>query len=400
MANEMPWKQVARDWSPLERREDVRSEDWVRLVPVVGPELAELGPAKPVPLDADGVPLHARERPIDRKLTPLHDLMQPGAGPDLVCSERLVRALESSGATGWTATLVPHVTPNRVAGHRLYRLDTEGHTGPLVDTQLRLNKLNPQTFHPRGTDERLNGIPLTPVRFDARGWSGHSVCWSPWFNGPRSWWRALLVRGDVFLALQKHLETLVLRIDRVSWEGEAHARPVQPGHRQGPQEPPPEAPGLEEVLARVEGEAERYQHTFSAGASDAEIAQDFGRLGLTPPEPLHRLLARHNGARLFQGALVLHGVGAQGSLVSSNEELVQYPWYRREPGWVVFAEAAGGQVLWAVDARGHVRGLGRDEIVYGPDAPLHQWFSDQVADLRYAWDHDGQLPWTERVLRG
>jgi hypothetical protein len=400
MTDGTPWKRTASEWSPLERREDVRAEDWVRLVPVVGPELAELWPTDSVPVDADGILLRAHELIIDRKLVPLHDLMEPGGGPDLVCSERLVRALEAVGATGWTATLVPHVTPHRVAGYRLYLLDTEGHTGPLVDTQLRLNKLNPRTFHPRGTDERLNGVPIAPVRFDARGWSGHSVCWSPWLNGPNGWWRALLVRGDVFLALQQHIPDLVLRINRVGWEGESRPQPVQPGRRLGPQEPPSEAPGLEEVLARVAREAERYQHTLHAGASEAEIAQDFGRLGLTPPEPLRRLLASSNGARLYQGALVLHGVGAQGSLVSRHEELVKFPWYRWEAGWVVFGEAAGGQVLWAVDAQGVVRGVGRDELIYGPAAPLHQWFADQVADLGYAWDHDGQLPWTERVLRG
>src|SRR5262249_17359171 len=163
----------------------------------------------------------------------------------------------------------------------------EGHTGPLVDTQLSLNKLNSQTLNPRGTDARLNGVPLTPVRFDAQGWSGHSVCWSPWFNGPRRWWRALIVRGDVFLGLHRHIPTVGLRLERVAWEGESRVQPVQqPGRRLGPQEPPPEAPGLEEVLARVAREAERYQHTLHVGASEAEIAQDFGRLGLTPPEPL------------------------------------------------------------------------------------------------------------------
>lgn len=285
-------------------------------------------------------------------------------------------------------------------GHGLYALDTCGYTGPLIHTELRSRRATPTTFHPRGSDARLNAAPYPPVTFAGSGWSGHSVCWSPWFDGPRSWWRALIVRGDVLAALRRHIPRVVFRFEPVRFDTELPSRKHTPGRRTAhlpePVQPPP-LPALFADLARRSGQ---YRHDLSAGATDAEIEQDFARLPGIPCEALRRLLRLHNGAKLFDGALTLFGVGSPGSLVERNEEMARFPWFRREPGWIVFARPAGHETLWAINGQGVVHGLGCEEIVYGPQAPLEQWLADQISDLAYAWEHDGKFTWTERVLRG
>ena len=41
---------------------------------------------------------------------------------------------------------------------------------------------------------------------------------------------------------------------------------------------------------------------------------------------------------------------------------------------------------------GKVRGFGQDGITYGPNVSVAEWFSDQVADLRWARKQEGAYP--------
>lgn len=122
---------------------------------------------------------------------------------------------------------------------------------------------------------------------------------------------------------------------------------------------------------------------------EAEILVDLAALPAAVPEPLWRPLRLHNGAKLFDGALALFGAEA---IVERNEDMVRFPWFRREPGWIVFARPAGHEILWAIDEQGIVHGLGCEELTYRPQAPLEQWLADQVADLTFAWTTTASSP--------
>ena len=393
--NKNPGKATSRELTPAGAGE-VGAKEWVRLIPAVGPETATLW--VPVPRRDDfGRPLRG-ELIIDRKLVPRHDLMGEDAEPDLLCSERFVEALESAGATGWKASIVPHVTPARVTGHRLYRLNTDGRTGPFVQTEFQHEKAGANS-RSDGVEEVHNGVPLPPVSFDAIKGTGHSVCWSPWVGGPRFCWRALIVRGDVLAALRTRIPDLTAGIEKVSMIGAPPALPVKPGRRTGPVDPPPVASPLDETLEQLERGMMRYRHELAGGADASTIARDFSELGVPAGGDLRDLLVRWNGGNVFGGALWLYGVSPDGVMLRMHGEAKCLDYPIRE-GWVAFGETAGGHIVWTIDRQGTVRGAGCDGLVYGPDAPFHVWLADQVADLTYAWEHDGEFPWTERMLRG
>ena len=84
---------------------------------------------------------------------------------------------------------------------------------------------------------------------------------------------------------------------------------------------------------------------------------------------------------------------------ASVRDAVEYT-YLCEPEWLPIAEAVDGTIVWALDANGIVRGLGREQLVYGPDVPFERWFFDQYVDLAYAWDHRAELEWAEALFEG
>jgi hypothetical protein len=314
---------------------------------------------------------------LDRKLVPLYDLMDLNFAPEILCSERLVEALEDLGVTGWSAVLVPHATPNQVAGHRAYRLTCEGFTGPIIDTEIAWKAgAGPQV--PRGREDVILGHPIPPVSFDATEWTGHDLCWSPWLGMTRLIWRALIARGSVVRALLERIPDLTFGTERVQMVGLGPRPALPPGRHTGANEPPPPPPPpLADILDRIQREAQSRQHTLPPGATTEDIRASFAALGGPVPKELEEILGWSNGAVLFGGARSFYTV--------------------RE-GMIAFAEMREGAVVWAFDREGRVHGLGREGIPYGPGAPFLTWFEDQVADLAYAWDNVGVIPWAGRML--
>jgi hypothetical protein len=392
-----PWSQVySEDGVP--RESEVQPFDWIRLVPIGGPEAARLLIA-PAERDAHGRPI-ARMPVIDRKLVPPYDLMDANFAPDILCSERLVRALSDLKATGWTAEIVPHATPNRVFGHRVYKLSCEGWTGPIVNTAVK-GAADAATNTVRAPEGAVVGRPIPPVSFDASLWTGHDLCWSPWFGTPPALWRALIVRGAVWLALCKCIPGRVMAgAERVTMLSIAHPQPRTPGRLLGPGEgPPPAPPTIAESIARIEREAQPYGHTVLGGASDADIRAAFAALSCDPPEELTAVLLRSNGPSIHKGALSFYPVTGKYNIAEMNHHLASDSNYPPHDGMIAFAEFRDGAIVWAINLKDRlVRGLGREGILYGPAAPFASWFADQLADLAYASDNASQIRWAYRML--
>ena len=72
--------------------------------------------------------------------------------------------------------------------------------------------------------------------------------------------------------------------------------------------------------------------------------------------------------------------------------------YGPHEGVVPIGEAPQGRIVWCVDAGGHVRRLGRDGLLYGPDAPVATWLFDQLRDLAWLWDNQETCFWAPTYL--
>lgn len=397
-----PWERTCR-YEDIVTTGSVKESDWFRLTPVMGLEAAKLWVERSK-LDRCEVCHFTEPREcnqiIDRKLVPPVDLIDGGFGAEIFCSERFVDALGLANATGWEAKLVPHATPNPVFGHKLYRLTIQGYVGNIVDTKVYPDeqRLCPKCNRP------LFMAPVPPVSFDADGSTGHDICLSSqWFGGASNPWRALLIRGKVLNVLLNNLKPLTFCVEKVLLTGEGPREKKDKGKRIVSKEPIPRIPKIEEVIRNIEETSTSYRHTLLPGAKKEMIEIEFKKLNFVPPPDLERLLAQWNGVKLFNEALVLQNVSGgdarRNSIIRLNKE-AQTIGYQIPKGAIAFAYSAYHYMLWTIDPNGIVRGSGREGILYGPDAPLSAWLSDQIADLIYIWDHQNELPWADKVLYG
>jgi hypothetical protein len=199
--------------------------------------------------------------------------------------------------------------------------------------------------------------------------------------------------------LLERIPDLNLGIERVEMIGAPPRPDLPPGRIIGADDPPPSpAPPLEETFRRIEQEAQRYEHVIPPGATDEAIASvATSELG----KPLHPDLVPiyrwSNGATLYQQALTFYTIGEGGSIGEWNR-IAGESGYSLRGDMTCFAETRDGIIVWAIDTAGIVHGLGREGIVYGPQAPLAKWLVDEIADLAYAWDNQQRFPWAEPML--
>jgi hypothetical protein len=325
---------------------------------------------------------------MDRKLAPSLDLTG-GFNDYLVASERFIRSLERAGASGFRAIDVPHITPNRVHGTAHFLLSVEGFTGPVVATELA--PLRRKSAPPPDSPLSLNRIPLSPVTFDASGGSGDDLCLSQWLGGGSAQFRALIVRAEVYLRIRDDLGQPVLGVEQVTMRDSPPRAERSIGIVQGSySEPPGPPPPLDELLAALRGEVQRYGHDLPPGANGSALAAVEALAGFPLPDAYAELLRATDGAALFlrRGLSFFHTHAGNFSVLQGCEWIhADYEGsYRADDDWFAIAAAENNDVVWAMDRRGVVRGLGREGIVYGPEAPFETWLADQIADLRFEAD--------------
>jgi hypothetical protein len=205
--------------------------------------------------DERGRPI-AADRTSDRKLVPRFDLVSNyPAPPRVVASKRFVRALREERVPGWHASLVPHVTPNAVSGHRAYYLSFDGWIRPFVDTKLEFGVPNPGF-----PEEQPNGIAFDPVTFDATRGTGHTIAWSSWCGIRESEWRALVCRGSLFRRLSSRLGGVRFGVTRVDVRGWRDGGWSEPGVIESDDARPPIPWKPDAVVDRVRTGASHYAH--------------------------------------------------------------------------------------------------------------------------------------------
>ncbi len=414
-----PWEWVAdphelrddawRESSGLVSPDEVAPDTWLRVIPTT-PELATLT-GRPIKGD-DGLP-QPRPLRLDRKLWPDGDLFDAKFAPHLVCSERLARALELAGATGWRAEPVAHPTPHDVQGAVPYRLEVTGQIGPVADTVSE-----PE----RGEDDDepavdgLWGEPLPPVTIDGAGWSGGRIGWSGWVELGARPWRALLVRADLARALVAGDDPCDLAFAPVTVRG-LDSNPSSksaPGTWTAATATQPIAADLPGLVEHLRATAGTFEHLIPPPPSPRALRAAADRSGLAPDHPLLELLALTHGAVLFGGALAWVHVGDAapvgvldvlefdvGSLYAlSSTRTFESGGVDVSTQVVLFARSHAGEVFWGITPDGRVRGYGTSGHVYGPNAPLARWLRDFVYDGEFVWPIRDDELWADAMING
>jgi hypothetical protein len=390
----MEWAVSGIGYTEIAEHPVVRDDDWVRLVPMSGPELAQTGSVGGPVLDERGRPKsRLGQLLVDRKLVADFDVMDEiPAAPQILVSERLVAALTAEGVPRWSAEIVSHVTPNAVSGHRIYGLSLDSWVGPFVETRIEYSQPNP-TF----PDEQPNGLPQDPVSFDGSRGTGGELSWSSWCGIRKSSWRALICRGSLFRRLTARLGQLRCEVELVkvkNWKPSGTAAEVGRITRD---DPPPQEWTNETVLSRISEGAATFSHAMQSSTATQDLESSLRRLGIGPAGAVAHTLAAVIDARLFGGRLLIFTPSRDGS---TRPKGVGAPLecYAFNEGAVPFAQTADG-VLWAIMPNGIVRGFGYEGGIYGPDAAPTSWLGDQVADLEYA-SLNRKSRWADRVLNG
>jgi hypothetical protein len=360
------WKSVSEPGEELSTAVQVGHDDWVRLVPVLGLERAmKSAPTRPLVLD--------------RKCAPSFDLTGGLPGEDLVASERVVRSLERHGASGFRAKLVPHATPNRVHGHIHYVLSSDGVAGRIVDG-------SPTPADPAA----LRPPPTAPVTFDATTGSGDDLCLSERLGIGGIGWRALVVRGSVYLGLVEDLGHPTLGAERVVVHGARPRGERARGVVEGTAEAPDDPRSIAELIALLRQDAPRNHHELPPPSDDAARSGVEALAGFALPRAYAEILRATDGANLFGGELWFFRASPGKRSVAAERTWTRRPGtqYPYKDEWLPIAATSEQEIVWAIDRDGVVRGLGREGIVYGPDVPFDAWLADQIADLRWAAERE------------
>jgi hypothetical protein len=379
------------DDDPAPRTFEVAKTDWVRLIPLYGPDSALLSSS--VQRDELGRPAVAGLA-IDRKLVEEGDLLTCDLAVGYYASERLARALAEIEPTGIHIESIPHCAPNRVAGRRLFRLDVSGSTGPFCDTRFRLGHKDWTTFDPAFP----KAIPVRPVCFDASEASGDSVMLSPWLGSGDPEWQALILSGDVYLNLVAKLGPLLCGSERVAYRGawvrgEGRPATLEDDESNEPYEPPPVSATLDAIRAGIE----RYKHVLGERPTDAALAKMTTLAGFDLDNDYVCVIRALGGACLFDGALYFLSPDPEvGQWVTlGQDEYLRMPF---EEGCIPIGHMRNKGYWWMLDRNGRVRAWGEDGSINGPDVDFASWLDGQVKDLAYALDHEDELTWASVVL--
>jgi hypothetical protein len=370
----------------------VADDEWVRLVPISGPELAS-GTSESQTWDRRGRPKFSPSHlTVDRKLVADFDLMDSTFGPVVLASERFVAALSAERVPHWRASIIRHVTPNSVAGHRVFALSVDGWIGPFIDTKLEYSEP-----HSKYADEQPNGLPHDPVTFDGTRGTAFELAWSSWCGVYESRWRALICRGRLLRKLNARLGPLRCGVVPVHVRGWRSETPSSGPGRVVEDDPPPREWNAAEVAARIRSGASRFKHELAKGTDRQKLAATLQSLGLTNPDEVAPLLAPLVGAKLFGGLLCPFMPSKDVDAQRPQDLGAPLECYKLAPDAIAFTQSID-YVLYALTPDGRVRGYGHDGGIYGPDAPFVAWLGDQVADLEFARKHPHRSAWTEHAL--
>lgn len=326
-------------------------------------------------------------------------------GPGMLCTARVLAAMDTLGLGGWTATEIPHASPNPVRGARLYLADIPGRLGAPLSKMKVVNRK-----HAKNPPFGVGGSPIPPVVIDGSVWTGDSLCFSDWLEVDTIFpYRALLARGDFIQAL----------VEAGGGEERFLLEPVEVANL--PNVAPPSRPkGVWSaavapwsrptgwngpVRDRIVATAERYRHFLPKPPDPDELECVLEGLeqryqGKISPA-LREFMAASNGASLFAGMLTFFPIGvrteenavpgrfARDDIVGANERVGPDDWLiTRDSGWILFASRyAEMHAMWATNSNGLIRLLHQSGEVLGPDLPFDAWLEDQVADLEWAWEH-------------
>lgn len=337
---------------------------------------------------------------LDRKVLRGDDVRFGHTNPHV--SAAFVDALEAAGVRGYTATPLPHASPNAVRGEALYRLDS---LGPHLALDASSGNDTPP-FAPKTVGRP--GFPAHPVVFDGASWTGDAAGltepFASYFNRP---WRGLAVRGDFV----KTFERIHKRPLRCAFEPAAMVNaPTALGAAPAPSRvaaiaPWTASPTSAELIARIESLASKYDHLLPPAASSLDaldrVASAFNGAW---PEVLRTLLSRWNGASLHGGAIGFFALtprsgeseltgrhahfGVPDDLEAAQRRDVEEEWNLDRPdGAMLFGwRCEESPAFWCVDREGRVRLLEQGRGVLGPAITAEEWLHDQLEDLAYAAD--------------
>ena len=216
-----------------------------------------------------------------------------------------------------------------------------------------------------------------PVTMDGANWTGHDLCLSAqWLAGFKVW-RALFIRAEA--------------LHRIPPPADLYLNPVNVVNLATPTRipafaaPPVEVPELppRRSIAEVWAELTAADLTVPPKRESVQkILAELEAVGLDGVPEVVDLIKRANGAILFEHGLIFATVGdPEQSLPAMKAE--DYG-YEIPDGWSKFAYAHRRAIAWCCNREGKVRGFGEEGITYGPNVSVAEWFSDQVADLRWA----------------
>lgn len=365
--------------------------EWFRLIPV-GPELAaESLPAR----DTRTAPPRPRPIRVDAKIIGPGTLIDANFAPNVLCSLDLARALAAAGASGWRVRPVRHTTRHTVCGHPYYVLSCRATIGPFVDTTFH-------TFRPPRSVPAWGraGSPVGSVTIAAATKRVPLIAWTEYVELDSDMpWRGLILHRSVASKLlartssSVHLEPISV-LDATPARARRRPPPKRPRRAKGPP--------VSALIGYLRKTAVAADHVLPPSGGRPTVRRALDAIGLPPSSPLATLLAATNGPLLFGGALAFCPVGhrdiPRARLRSHShfdqEEIVREQRYRRftaggvdiPDGWYIFARGYGGEIYWAIDNEGHVRGYGMSGtgVEYGPDAPFARWLGDQIRDLEPA----------------
>jgi hypothetical protein len=337
---------------------------------------------------------------LDRKVLCGDDVRFGHTNPHV--SEAFVRALEAAGVRGWSATPLPHASPNAVRGEALYLVDA---LGAHLTLDASAGDDTPR-FAPKTVGRA--GFPAHPVVFDGASWTGDAAGltepFASYFNRP---WRGLAVRGDFV----KTFERLHGRRLRCAFEpaamvnAPATPRATLPSTRTHATAPWTAGPTPSALIARIVAHAARYDHHLPPPAPSLDALDRVAAAHQSAwPEALRCLLSQWNGASLHGGAIGFLALTAREGErelagrhahfgVPDDLEAAQLrsggaEWSLARPeGAMLFGwRCEESPAIWCVDRAGLVRLLEQGGAALGPAIPATAWLHDQLEDLAYAAD--------------
>ena len=319
---------------------------------------------------------------IDRKLArdiPLFIQL----GTQMYFSDAFLDHLIRARVTGLSeCVLVPHFTPNKVNGRPFYRVRIEGELGTIHKSTRtkprRVDKEDPERF-----PDLLKREISEPVSIDGANWSGHDLCWSSQSFPGLHLWRALFIRVDALQRIGAPTDLYLNPVNIVNL-----ASPKRMPAFVAPEVEVPELPARRSV-AEVWRELIPSDFTEPPKRESVKkLLAELQAVGLGGVPEVVDLMKRANGATLFEMGLIFATVGDRERsfpALKAEEYGFEIP-----AEWSKFAYGHCREISWCCNREGKVRGFGQEGITYGPNVSVAEWFSDQVADLRWASKQGGK----------